>query len=144
MLIIIFSFIWNKTKVEIPEEWQLQQIEGNLVSIYEATDDDFDEADDHYVVLKIVNSGITRNVMSLDKSLLSRLSTETWVKAKISNNNNASELWELEYNDIQVVTLQETEELKSNLSKDERYMLGVFFIFGIFTVLFGGGLKVKH
>lgn len=130
-----FSFVWHNTKHETPEEWELESIDGTLTSVYEMVDD-LDRADDQYVVLEIFKNGITRSIVSLDKSLLSTLRINMELEAKIATRKNASELWVLNNNGHIIVSFDDTKEIKWQLTKTKNFMLGMFYIVFICSILF--------
>ncbi|TQF67601.1 hypothetical protein [Pseudoalteromonas luteoviolacea] len=90
----------------------LETVTGELISITEVVDDDMDEANDHYIVLQINKGGIIRNLMSFDKSLLSKLSVGSGIEAQIAQTNNVSELWTLKENNILVVSYEDSDAIR--------------------------------
>jgi len=140
---IFFTFVWKNTHHETPPEWQLENIDGTLVSVYEMVDD-LDDADDQYAVLEIDKNGITRSIISLDKTLLSILKVNMEVHAKIYQRKNVSELWELRIDEQLYISFEDTKEIKWELTKNKTYMLVCFYIVFIGSILFGDGLRGRE
>jgi len=124
---------------EIPTEYQIENVSGTLTKVREAIDDDPDNYEDHYIVLEVINGGVTRNIVSYDKSLLSRLKTRTRIQAGIFKNRNVSELWQLEVNGDPVVTIDDTDQVRWELIKTQAYIFWIFFILFVGGILFGKG-----
>lgn len=143
IVVLFFTFVWGEVKYEPPDEWMLETVTGELISITEAVDDDMDEANDHYIVLQINKGGITRNLMSFDKSLLSRLSVGSSIEAQIAQTNNVSELWTLKENNILVVSYEDTDDIRWNMEKRQVMLFFLALAICIFSIIFGKGLQLQ-
>ncbi len=134
-VITFFYFAWNNVTYHVPDELELEHVTGKLVSVREAVDDDPDEYEDHYIVLEVAKGGISRNIVSYDKSLLSKLETSIKIDVGIYTNRNVSELWSLNQGDLNV-TIRDTDKLRWTLIQNRVYIFGLFFIFFVVAVIF--------
>lgn len=141
---IILAFVWSNLLYSVPEEYSLEVIEGRLSSVHEAIDDDSDEYEDQFIVLKIKKHGVTRNILSYDKSLLSKLRSGMRIKAGIFLENNASILWTLEANSTNITTIEDTDQLRWSLIRERVYFFGVICIFMLLDILFNGGRVYRY